>query len=612
MVIPEFLKPEFDKLAINGCIGSPIGRLAFGYIRVSGDEQAEDGRSGLPRQLAHIHEVACRLGYRIPWDMIFADDHTGFEFEGRPGLSQLRQELRSPNRRGHAVIIEHLDRLSRNADWHQGYLLDEMRSLNVQPLFWKEFSSRIERAVMGAIAQDGMEQAKQRMMEGNLYKARSGRVTARVPAYGYRLVDANGNESVAAKKETYYAIREEEAVVIRLIFRRVIEGTPMRRIALELEMAGIKPPKQYKHWELAQVRLFIKNEIYKGDFYAHRWEHTTVSKPSKDGYSTRTVKCKIERPREEWIHVSVPAVVTPEEWEMANRMLAQNQKTARRNAKNPYLLTGLVRCAYCGWKFAGTVHRKNKHGDPRPAPYRGYRCPHYSIRPKYLAKHIECRSSQLRCDVLDNAVWKIVCQALLEPQLLIEALDADATSERNRQLEEQIAYLQRELDNKTEDDEKLWKAYTAGAYDEHEFTVRRKLLKEEAARVSDELIRLRSEVLTQEQLEQRKTAILEMSAQMQQRNIPIDPPFEVKRQIIKLVVDEIILNVNEGWLELHGAVRGEFTIASTHSRVGIMATRLNRVRVLRRWLPAIRGVCPGRCWIGLTFMWTCRAWNTIN
>ena len=122
---------------------------------------------------------------------------------------------------------------------------------------------------MGAIAQDGMEQAKQRMMEGNLYKARSGRVTARVPAYGYKLVDADNNEGANAKRDSYYGIREDEAAVVQLIFQRLLNGDSMRKIALELQRAGIKPPKQSKHWEGTQVRLFIRNEVYKGDFYAH-------------------------------------------------------------------------------------------------------------------------------------------------------------------------------------------------------------------------------------------------------------------------------------------------------------------------------------------------------
>lgn len=116
MANSDFFKPEFDKLAVDGCIGNPTGQLAYAYIRVSGDDQADEGRSGLPRQISHIHEAACKHGYKVPWDMVFADDHTGFEFDERPQLKHLRSEVKTPTRRAEAIVMEHLDRLSRNAD----------------------------------------------------------------------------------------------------------------------------------------------------------------------------------------------------------------------------------------------------------------------------------------------------------------------------------------------------------------------------------------------------------------------------------------------------------------------------------------------------------------
>jgi hypothetical protein len=86
MANPEFFKDIFDELAINEFIGDPAGKLAYAYLRVSSSEQAEEGRSGLPRQLRHVHEIAVQSGLKISWDMVFADDHTGFEFRDRPNL----------------------------------------------------------------------------------------------------------------------------------------------------------------------------------------------------------------------------------------------------------------------------------------------------------------------------------------------------------------------------------------------------------------------------------------------------------------------------------------------------------------------------------------------
>jgi site-specific DNA recombinase len=570
----DFFKPEFDKLATNGCIGDMNGQIAYAYIRVSDESQSEEGRSGLPRQIEHVHQVAKSKGFKIPWEMVFADDHTGFQFEGRPALTRLRHEYNSVHRRASVVVMEHIDRLSRDADWHQGYLLFEMNSHKVLAVFWKEFSSRIERAVLGAVAQEGMDQAKHRMLEGNLYKARSGRVTARSAAYGYKLVDAYGNEGASARKDSYYAIREDEAQIVRLVYRRLIGGDTMRKIATELEKTGIRPPKKSKYWTGTLVRLIIKNEIYQGDFFAHRWEHTHVQKPTKDGFSTRNVYVRRERPREEWIHVPIPAIVSREEWDTANRMLAQNKRTARRNAKEPFLLTGLVRCAVCGYRYTGLTHRKAR-GKLREKPYRGYRCSRANAFPKHIIDATGCKNGYITCKVLDTAVWTIVCDALLKPQILIGALEEDERAERNAQLQEQIAYLEHTVVTNSGDDEKLLRAYLAGAFDEQEYAGRRKLLKDEAMRINDELIRLRSQVTTVEQLEARQALILQISERIQAERILVDPPFELKQRIIRLVVDDILLDIKNGWIKVEGAIRGTFPIVNSPVNADTMATQLS-------------------------------------
>jgi hypothetical protein len=46
------------------CGGHPDGNLALYYLRVSTEEQAEQGRSGLALQIVHCHDIAsCR---RLP------------------------------------------------------------------------------------------------------------------------------------------------------------------------------------------------------------------------------------------------------------------------------------------------------------------------------------------------------------------------------------------------------------------------------------------------------------------------------------------------------------------------------------------------------------------
>ena len=563
MPAPKFFKTDFDALATGGAIGHPNGELAYGYLRVSSAGQADEGRSGLPRQIMNVHEAAVKHGLKIPWEYLFADDDSGFEFADRPELSRLRQEYKSSRRRASAVVMEHLDRLSRNADWHQGYLLDEMKQFGLRAVFWKEFTSRIERAVMGAIAQDGMEQAKQRMAEGNVHKARSGRVTARTPAYGYKLVDSQGREGETAKKDTHYAIREDEARVVRHIYRLVVEGHSLRQIALILDQ-HYSAPGRYACWDPGMLSIIVRNSVYKGEYVAHSWKQVkvavNVNPASLTGTAVKTVVRKVPRPPEEWITVPVPAILSAEEWELANNILNKNARMSKRNGKESYLLTGLVKCTTCNRSYVGhRRQRTRKSGQTSLTIW--YSCSSRSSGyPKLIQEQIGCDQGMISNRILEKAVWSVIYQVLLDPQVLIASLEHEFRGDRNEQTARQIAYLESQIEASKIEDGKLYKAYVAGVFNEVEYAGRRKLLKENQQRLSKELLQLNESVISPERFEERKQQILSVCRHAAEIGLAQDATFELKRSIITTIVDKIVLNVNEGWFELEGVIRGRYPL----------------------------------------------------
>ena len=331
-----FFRDEFNRYATDGVLGDPQGMPAYAYLRVSSSAQAEEGRSGLPRQIARVHEVAAQSAVYVAWELVYADDHTGFQFVDRPALSQLRIEYTRPGRKADTVVMEYLDRLSRNADWHQGFLLDEMKQNDIQVLFWRGFTSRIERAVMGAVSQDGMERSLEIMREGTLEKARSGRVTARFPAFGYMFVDAEGNPGPKAVKDTYYAPDPQQEEIARLIFYKLgMEGMGTVALCQYLE-ERFSPPRNYQHWQPGMIRDIIRNPLYKGEFYANRRHRVKVpAKEQRIGEPVRMVERYVERPREEWILVPVPPLVSEELWDAANAMLDKHGKCPHETERTP-------------------------------------------------------------------------------------------------------------------------------------------------------------------------------------------------------------------------------------------------------------------------------------
>ena len=557
MPIHDFFKSAFDALSVNDALGHPNGEIAFGYLRVSSSGQAEDGRSGLPRQVTHLHEIASKQRLRIPWGYVFADDDSGFDFVHRPDLSRLRQEYRNPERSAHAVVIEHLDRLSRNADWHQGFLLDEMKQFGLKVVFWKTFSSRIEQAVMGAIAQDDMEKAKQRMMEGNLHKARSGRVTAKVAAYGYKFVDSMGQEGPAAKRDTHYAIREDEAEPIRYIYRKVIEGYPMRRIAVMLE-GKYPPPKRFKYWEPKMVAKIIKKPLYKGEFIAHQMMEIKVpAKKQPDNLTEATEKLvakRVQRPRDEWIVVPVPAIVSLEDWEKANQLVANN--IGRRKPKHPFLLTGLVICATCGYQYIG--RRKVERREEKEYVLTNYRCAGRANRVKAVREKIGCDQKQTSMRRLDESVWTAIYEVLLHPEIMIDALEREYQGETNNQLRAQIDFLERQIREAKQEDGKMYKAYLMDAFDADEYSEHRSALKDRLYKLQDEARKLTEKLMSPEELEEKKQEIYMICQNAEKSGLVFDAPFDVQKNIITTIVDKIILDANASAFEIQGVLRGQY------------------------------------------------------
>lgn len=557
-----FFQDEFNRYARNGVLGDPQGVPAYAYLRVSSSAQAEEGRSGLPRQIARVHEIAAQSGIYIPWELVFADDHTGFQFADRPELSRLRAEYVRPDRKANIVVIEYLDRLSRNADWHQGFLLDEMAQHKVQILFWKGFTSRIERAVMGAISQDGMERSMEIMHEGMLDKARDGRITAKVPAFGYVIVDSEGKQSPKASRETHYAIDPAQAEIVRIIYHKVgIEAMSTYELCRYLE-ERFPPPGKSKHWHRRQIVLFIRSPLYKGEYYANRATYIKApAKQQRPGEPVRLVTKKIERPSDEWILVPVPSIVSTELWQLANDMLDQNARMAARNAKDTYLLTGLLKCAECGYTYNGGMKRRRWISDPsKLAKYRYYMCNSKRGRPYYDRVSIGCSQGRIPAGEIEDAVWKVVTQIIMQPELLLAELDRQLDDDSNASLKQQIAFLKRQINDSGQEDEKLYRAFLADVFDEHEFSARRKLLKEKVATLTQELEKLNERIVTHEEIEKDKASILAFANHAKESGFTKDAPFAVKQRLLKLLINTIYLNRRERQFRIEGHISGIWLI----------------------------------------------------
>ena len=152
-------------------------------------------------------------------------------------------------------------------------------------------------------------------------------------------------------------IQEDEAEVVRLIFRLAAQGIWASRIKQYLNTRHIPAP-QGGNWDDSGIARVLRNEMYKGDLI--------LQKTYKD--SQRRTRENHGEVDQWYIHDDHPAIVDPAQWDAVQDILAERGKqlTARRSIEKQqrssftrYPLTNMLYCPYCGNKLIHKWGRGN-------------------------------------------------------------------------------------------------------------------------------------------------------------------------------------------------------------------------------------------------------------
>jgi site-specific DNA recombinase len=190
-------------------------------------------------------------------------------------------------------------------------------------------------------------------------------------------------------------------------------GVTIHAVALRLSNAQIATATGKPRWNVASVRGMLQNPAYTGTAYVNRArvvpakERKSALLPIGPGQSYRW------RPREEWIPVPVPALVSQEVFDHVQEKLAQNQQSARRhNTQYQYLLRALVSCGVCR---LGTTARTG------PTGLSYYVCQGRSNALRAIQGQ-RCTARYIPAHTLDELVWQDLCAVLTEREHLEAAL----------------------------------------------------------------------------------------------------------------------------------------------------------------------------------------------
>src|SRR5437762_12556311 len=142
--------------------------------------------------------------------------------------------------------------------------------------------------------------------------------------YGYRYLRKT-DEAPAA-----YLVDEAEAQVVRRVYEMyTVEGLSIGEITRRLNTEGIPTRKASARWERSVVWGVLRNPAYRGMACFGKTRisaRTRVMRPQRRrGVTTPSTTAGHERPREEWIEIPVPALVTQECFARAQQLLQQNK-----------------------------------------------------------------------------------------------------------------------------------------------------------------------------------------------------------------------------------------------------------------------------------------------
>ncbi|HYG57200.1 MAG TPA: recombinase family protein, partial [Symbiobacteriaceae bacterium] len=252
---------------------------------------------------------------------------------------------------------------------------------------------------------------RERTLSGKIKRAQQGKNPGFVPPYGY----------CKALRPGEWQVAEEEAVIVRRIFREYCAGRGADLIARGLNGDGIRPRKAAR-FDGVWVSRLLQNPVYTGVLrYGLSTRATRAQRLQGAG-----ARVRFDAPRYACVAGAVPPIISAEEFAQAQRVRAGRSSTAGfRNRGAAFLLTGIARCR-CGAPLRGDGREKSGAG-------RYYRCS--GIR---AGQPDRCRSALMPASPLETAVLEQVRKALTPAgqDLLLTGWQEEARAERDRVLSE--------------------------------------------------------------------------------------------------------------------------------------------------------------------------------
>jgi len=531
------------------------------YARVSTERQQQ--HQTIDSQLTALEAWVRQHGHDVAPHHLFKDEGYSGSRLDRPGLDALRDAAHDG--KFDLVIVLCPDRLARKYAY-QVILLEELRRAGCEVVFLQhpiseDPNDQLLLQIQGAIAEYERAVLGERFRRGKLQKARAGYYLAGKAPYGYRYIpkrdDAPG----------YLVVDEAEAEVVRLVYGWLVEEQmTVRQLLKRLNFGDYYPRSGRRPWSNSVVHHILADPVYTGIAYANRYRPVPPQKPRGRGPRTAENSCRQLRPKEEWIAIPVPPIITPETFDLAAAQLARNSALSyRHNTKYTYLLRCLLTCQACGLSMFGITRQASTR-----QPVRAY----YTCRGKDCvmnARPRACPRRPVKAAEIESAVWEHIKQLLADPEQLLTQFRELAQMTTAGQSQQQAAEqkLAASLRRMAREEQRLVDAYQAEVISLEELAARRRLLtdrRQALTRQQAEQVKLRQETVTaQKTFADLSAFCVRMRARLD------DATFAERQTILQMLIERIIVGADtleiRHMIPLRGSIADEGRSSAPEGRL---------------------------------------------
>ena len=198
-----------------------------------------------------------------------------------------------------------------------------------------------------------------------------------------------------------FIVNEEQAKLVRLIYKLFMKGKTTTWISQYLEKEGIKSPSGKDKWRVSTIESMLKNEKYKGD--AH------IRKTFVKNYLTHELVRNNGEVESFYVSEHHQPIINPEEWEIVQvEMKKRKELGYTYNCTNTF--SSKLICGDCGGFYGLKVWHSNDK----------YRKEVYRCNDKFNKAHAKCETPSLTEDEIKRKFLEAYSKFMSNRTQLVE------------------------------------------------------------------------------------------------------------------------------------------------------------------------------------------------